>query len=165
MTRPTPTDTPLTPAARGLKYAVHVPDLDRFPWQLALADGRVVLLSADLARSAVLPTGGDVWAPDSPHAVPLPLIPEAVMTAARLALSQADADGLAVILRRRRQIAQLWGAADVAAVRPDLSDDQAWDVLQEVGMTRDGETGITWRVLEETAEGLFGPAPDEAGGD
>lgn len=161
----TSTDTPLTPADLGLDCAVHAPDEDRFPWQLALDDGRIVLLSADLARSVVLPAGGDVREPLNLRAVPLALVPPAVLAAAGLALSQADGDGLAAVLRRRRQIAQFWGVDEVIAVRPDLTDEQAWEVLQEVERTADGDTGITWRVLEKTAGSLFGPAPDvEAAG-
>jgi hypothetical protein len=158
------TNTPLTPADIGLDCAIHDPALDRFPWQLALADGRVVLLSADLARSAILPTGGDIREPNCRNEVPGPLVPAEVLTAAKLALSQADGDGLAAILRRRRQIAQIWGVDDVAIVRPDLTDDQAWEVLLEIEATMDADTGITWRVLQDAAEELFGPAPDGAGG-
>ncbi len=143
-----------------LEYAVHDAGLPRFPWQLALADGRVVLLSADLRRHAVLTGGGDIREPNHPHEVAPDLVPATVLAAARLALSQADGDGLVAILRRRRQIAQLWGVDDVIAVRPDLTDDQAWDVLRQVERTMDADTGITWRVLEDTAEELFGPAPD-----
>jgi hypothetical protein len=160
----TPTDTHLTPDGVGIDYAVHAPNLDRFPWQLALADGRVVLLSGDLARSAVLNGGGDVREPNDPHEVPLPLVPAAVLAATRLALSRADEDELNAVLHRRRQIAQVWGVDDVIAVRPDLTDDQAWDVLREVERTMDADTGITWRVLEDTAGGMFGPAALAAGG-
>lgn len=156
----TATDASLTPVALGLDYALHNPGLDRFPWQLALADGRVVLLAADLARSAVLPAGGDVREPDDPHRVPLTLVPAEVLAAARDALERADLGDLTAILRRRRQIAQFWGVEDVVAVRPDLTDDQAWDVLQEIDLNQDAETGITWRTLEETAGELFGAAPD-----
>ena len=161
----TDTDLPLTPADIGLDYAAHAPALDRFPWQLALADGRVVLLSADLARSALLSGGGDIREPDCPHAVPLLLVPPAVLAAAGRALAEAAAGDVMAVLLRSRRIAQVWGIDDVIAVRPDLADDQAWAVLQEVERTMNADVGVTWRTLEDAAAQLFGPAPDgEAAG-
>ena len=69
------------------------------------------------------------------------------------------------ILAERRLIGLLWGIEDVQEVRPDLSEDQCWEVLQHVERRKDAELGITWLTLEFAAEQLFGDAPesDEAG--
>ena len=153
---------PLSPAALGVDWAYHNPGLDPFPWQVALGDARVVLLSADLKQSVVLPSGGDIREPAEPHELPPALVPGPVLTAVRDALVRAGADELTELLHRRRQIAHVWGVDDMIAVRPDLSDDQAWAVLREVEATLDAEVGVTWRVLQVTADELFGPAPDDA---
>jgi hypothetical protein len=64
------------------------------------------------------------------------------------------------ILADRRQIAHIWSVEDVQSVRPDLTDDQAWEVLQNVDHHKDAELGITWLTLEMAAEHLFGDAPE-----
>ena len=153
----TTTEPALTSSDLRLLWAVNDPSLDRFPWQLSLPDRRVILLSADLGRTVVLPNGGDVYQPGGRHEVPPDQVPAAVLAAAHAALRRADGDELAAILRRTRRIARLWGVEDVRAVRPDLDADQAWDVLQAVDQTTDADTGISHRRLEDTAEALFGP--------
>ena len=45
-------------------------------------------------------------------------------------------------------------------MRPDLSDEQAWEVLQKVDHHKDAELGINWLTLEMAAEDLFGDAPE-----
>jgi hypothetical protein len=64
------------------------------------------------------------------------------------------------ILAERRLIGHLWGVEDVEEVRPDLSDDQCWEVLQQVDDQKDAGLGITWFTLEMAAEQLFGDAPE-----
>ncbi len=64
------------------------------------------------------------------------------------------------LLAERRQIADVWSIEDVQAVRPDLSEDQCWEVLQLTDRTKDAELGITWLTLEMAAEHLFGDAPE-----
>jgi len=64
------------------------------------------------------------------------------------------------LLAERRQIAAIWGIEDVQQIRPDLSEDQAWEVLQAVSRQHDAEFGVTWLTLELTAEELLGPALD-----
>jgi hypothetical protein len=64
------------------------------------------------------------------------------------------------ILAERRQIAHIWSIEDVQGIRPDLSEDQCWEVLQHVDRYKDAELGITWLTLEMAAEHLFGDAPD-----
>ncbi len=63
-------------------------------------------------------------------------------------------------LAKRRQIAAIWSVEDVQEVRPDLSDDQAWEVLQHARQKHDAGIGITWSVLECHAEMLHGYAPE-----
>lgn len=64
-------------------------------------------------------------------------------------------------LTQRRQIAAVWSVEDVLEIRPDLTEDQCWLVLQEMKQQHDAELGITWSNLECIAETLFGSAPDE----
>ncbi len=64
------------------------------------------------------------------------------------------------LLAERRQIAHIWGIEDVQEVRPDLSEAQAWEVLQHVDHHKDAGLGITWLTLEMAAEMLFGDAPE-----
>jgi len=65
-----------------------------------------------------------------------------------------------VLLAERRQIAVIWSVEDVQEVRPDLSEDQGWDVLQVVQRRHDATLGVTWDTLEWVARDLFGDAPD-----
>ena len=67
-------------------------------------------------------------------------------------LDQIDIDEL---LRRRRQIAHIWSIEGVLEVRPDLSDDQAWTVLQACDRDLDSAEGLSWDAIEEMADELF----------
>ncbi len=91
------------------------------------------------------------------------------IAAVRAAIAEADAAGMTPspsyleideILAERRQIAHIWSIEDVQGIRPDLSEDQCWEVLQHVDRYKDAELGITWLTLEMAAEHLFGDAPD-----
>jgi len=62
------------------------------------------------------------------------------------------------LLAERKQIALIWSVEDVQAVRPDLTDDQAWQVLQDVERGHDANLGVCWLTLEYVAEDLFGDA-------
>jgi hypothetical protein len=64
------------------------------------------------------------------------------------------------VLAANRVIAHLWGTEDVQAVRPDLDDDQAWQVLQTVARRLDSQHGMSWETVEIVAEELFGEAPE-----
>lgn len=66
-------------------------------------------------------------------------------------------------LARRKQVAIIWAIEDVKGVRPDLTDDQAWDVLQECERCHDCEFGFTWTHIECVADELF-PQPRNRGG-
>jgi hypothetical protein len=59
------------------------------------------------------------------------------------------------LLKLRRQIAAIWSIEDVQGVRSDLTDDQAWVVLQECDRRQDCELGITWGSIEYIADDLF----------
>lgn len=63
-------------------------------------------------------------------------------------------------LAERKQIADVWGTGDVQSVRPDLTDDQAWEVLQKVERNHDANFGINWEVLECQADALY-PEPEQ----
>jgi hypothetical protein len=62
------------------------------------------------------------------------------------------------LLAKRRQIAAIWSIEDMQALRPDLTDDEAWEVLRQVDRRHDAEVGITWTTLECIADILFNPA-------
>jgi hypothetical protein len=84
---------------------------------------------------------------------------------AALRTAQAALDGVLEIdvhelLAGRRQIAHIWGIDDVRDTRPDLDDDQAWQVLEKVERRLDSQYGISWDTIEIVAEDLFGPAPE-----
>lgn len=59
------------------------------------------------------------------------------------------------LLAERRQIAVIWSIEDVQQERPDLNDDQAWEVLQRVEHCHDCNYGITWDHLRMAAHDLF----------
>jgi uncharacterized protein (DUF4213/DUF364 family) len=64
------------------------------------------------------------------------------------------------LLARRKQIAVIWDVEDVQEVRPDLTDEQAWEVLKQTRHQHDATLGINWETLEFTAQMLFGDAPE-----
>lgn len=72
------------------------------------------------------------------------------------------------LLAKHRKIAAIWCIEDVKAIRPDLTEDQAWEILQQVESSHDAENGISWTTLETIADDLFGPFSetdeDEEGG-
>jgi len=64
------------------------------------------------------------------------------------------------LLAQRGEIAVPWSIADVKDVRPDLSDEQCWEVLENVKRKHDAEYGISWTTLASWADLLFGRAPE-----
>jgi hypothetical protein len=64
------------------------------------------------------------------------------------------------LLANRKQIGIFWTTEDVQQMRPDLTDDQAWEVLQQVKSDHDATLGVNWDTLEWAANDLFGDAPD-----
>jgi len=63
------------------------------------------------------------------------------------------------LLRQRRQVAVVWCIDDVKSVRPDLNDDQAWEVLEQAYDVHDCEWGFTWTHLETVADDMFPEQP------
>jgi hypothetical protein len=59
------------------------------------------------------------------------------------------------LLAKRGQIAVIWSIEDVQQERPDLNEDQAWEVLQRVEHCHDCNYGITWEHLSMAADDLF----------
>jgi hypothetical protein len=64
------------------------------------------------------------------------------------------------LLAKHRQIAAIWSIEDVKGVRPHLTDDQAWAVLEQVGDKHDAAWGISWTTLETVADDLFPESDD-----
>lgn len=58
-------------------------------------------------------------------------------------------------LRDRRQVAIVWGVEDVLSVRPDLTPDHAWEVLEQCEELHDSEHGFTWTHIWCVAGHLF----------
>jgi hypothetical protein len=48
----------------------------------------------------------------------------------------------------------------IALLTDKLTEDQAWEVLQQVDNVHDAEWGINWTTLETVADDLY-PAPDD----
>lgn len=61
----------------------------------------------------------------------------------------------------RKEIGVVWMIDDVTSIRPDLTEEQAWEVLREADRYHDATIGINWDVLHYHAEALFGEAPDD----
>lgn len=53
------------------------------------------------------------------------------------------------------RIAVIWRIEDVQSIRPDLSDQQSWEVLQKCKKWHDAEHGINWGFIETVAGDLF----------
>lgn len=54
-----------------------------------------------------------------------------------------------------RQVMVTWSVNDVLEVRPDLTDEEAFDLLVYTKRKHDAEQGITWDVLRDNASWLF----------
>jgi len=63
------------------------------------------------------------------------------------------------LLRARRQVPVIWSIEDVKAVCPDLTDDQAWEVLERCHDKHDCEWGFTWQYIEDMADIMFPEQP------
>lgn len=62
-------------------------------------------------------------------------------------------------LAARHQIAHIWSIEDVQLLRPDLTDEQAWEILQAVKHQCDACVGINWDVISQIAHDLYAPSP------
>lgn len=85
-------------------------------------------------------------------AVPCSIDLEDVLAFNDLQFAEFDVESL---FRANRTIAVTWETADVLEKRPDLTDDEAWEVLQAAEQAHDSDYGITWDVIEAIAEELF----------
>lgn len=70
------------------------------------------------------------------------------------------------LLEERRQVAVIWSIADVQYRRTHLSDDQAWEVLQQCRHVHDCSVGFTWELIDCVADDMFpmsnhGTEPEE----
>lgn len=54
----------------------------------------------------------------------------------------------------------VWNIEDIQAVRPDLNDEQACEVLDLAERRHDAEYGINWGILRIHANDLY-PEPEE----
>lgn len=52
-------------------------------------------------------------------------------------------------------ITDWWHISDVQSERPDLTDEQAWEVLGMVDARRDASIGINWDFIRNIADMLF----------
>lgn len=59
------------------------------------------------------------------------------------------------LVDRRDSIAIVWCIEDVQSIRPDLTDEQAGEVLSAVESHHDCNLGITWDTLCITADEMF----------
>jgi hypothetical protein len=59
------------------------------------------------------------------------------------------------------KVAVPWCVDDVQSERPDLTDDQAWDVLQQCKDEHDPEFGFTWDLIRGIADDLFPRPPGQ----
>ena len=59
------------------------------------------------------------------------------------------------LLATRREIAVIWCIEDVQEIRPDLTEDQCWQVLETTSRYHDATIGINWDVLRCQADILF----------
>ena len=66
-----------------------------------------------------------------------------------------DAIDIHAELKKQQKIAAIWVTDDVKEVRPDLTEDQCWEVLQKVDHKHDAAQGINWMVLEFWANDMF----------
>jgi hypothetical protein len=85
---------------------------------------------------------------------------DAAIRSARAALDDGMDIDVHELLAARRQIALVWSVEDVQQVRPDLTEEQAWEVLRQVERRHDADLGVHWLTLELTAEDEFGPVPE-----
>jgi hypothetical protein len=68
-----------------------------------------------------------------------------IMKAATSTPSKTEID-VHALLAERREIAVIWCIEDVQEVRPELTENQCWEVLQQVKDIHDAEWGITEQI-------------------
>ena len=65
------------------------------------------------------------------------------------------------LLGEQHAIALIWDTGQVRSHYPHLTEEQAWEVLQECERNYKGEEGLCWDDLAEAVTELY-PAPEEA---
>jgi hypothetical protein len=64
------------------------------------------------------------------------------------------------VLKSRGQVAIVWSIEDVQGLRPDLSAEQAMDVLEECRDQHDAQWGFNYTLIETIADEMF-PRPED----
>jgi hypothetical protein len=59
------------------------------------------------------------------------------------------------VLAKGHQIAIVWSVQDVQQLHPDLSDEQAWQVLRDIEHNHDCNQGVTWDLIDWVASQMF----------
>ena len=59
------------------------------------------------------------------------------------------------MMQQERVMGFLWNTRHVRRLRPDLTDDQAWSVLQHIDASKSTKFGITWDTISWAAYDLF----------
>lgn len=70
-------------------------------------------------------------------------------------LAQVSSKKITSDLSSSRSISIIWSTDDVLNVRPDLTADQASDVLENLYFNHDANIGINWDVISIVAEGMY----------
>lgn len=65
------------------------------------------------------------------------------------------------LVDKRYAMAIVWQIDDVLSVRPDLTEEQAGEVLGRVEDCHDASIGVSWDTLEIVADEMFPPEDDE----
>jgi hypothetical protein len=77
---------------------------------------------------------------------------------ARAAINELDQFEL---VDKRYAMAIVWQIDDVLSIRPDLTEEQAAEVLGRVEDIHDASIGISWETLEAVADDLFPEGGDD----
>ncbi len=72
-----------------------------------------------------------------------------------------DISRLSRRLAREGMIAIFWSIEDVQEVRPDLTAEQAFEVLKQCEAEHDALVGLSWDIIEIHAENLFPKTEEE----
>lgn len=65
------------------------------------------------------------------------------------------------LIDKRYAMAIVWQIDDVLSIRPDLTEEQAGEVLGRVEDCHDASIGVSWDTLEIVADEMFPPEDDE----
>jgi hypothetical protein len=66
-----------------------------------------------------------------------------------------DMDDIKAELKKHGYVAILWSVDDVKEIREDLTDGEAFLVLEQCAHEHDASLGITWDTLRDVAAELF----------